>query len=309
MLYLKRHKAVRMKKTVFLLAIVSIFSCAENETPGEIDRDLNGNGLEVTNQKLKDKVTAIENIFYSIPSPRVTIDIIEEAGAVFDVQLTNDPQNLDKYTSKAERALNMGVYGADVNYCSAFNKTADVMMLLACTRSLGEELGLESIFDQTVIDRLNDNRENADSVQSIITNTFWEIESKLEEDDRAELAALIVIGGWIEGLNIACGQAKINIDNQKMIDRIAEQAIALDNVIELAKFYKIRGLVINELLESLEDLKVSFDKIEVVESAGTNSNSGDSIPTIGMKIERRMSVELLEEITVKVHNIREDIVN
>jgi hypothetical protein len=298
-----------MKKTVFLLAIVSVFSCAENETPGEIDRDLNGNGLEVTNQKLKDKVTAIENIFYSIPSPRVTIDIIEEAGAVFDVQLTNDPQNLDKYTSKAERALNMGVYGADVNYCSAFNKTADVMMLLACTRSLGEELGLESIFDQTVIDRLNDNRENADSVQSIITNTFWEIESKLEEDDRAELAALIVIGGWIEGLNIACGQAKINIDNQKMIDRIAEQAIALDNVIELAKFYKIRGLVINELLESLEDLKVSFDKIEVVESAGTNSNSGDSIPTIGMKIERRMSVELLEEITVKVHNIREDIVN
>ena len=309
MLYLKRHKAVRMKKTVLLLAIISIFSCAENETPGEIDRDLNGNGLEVTNQKLKDKVTAIENIFYSIPSPRVTIDIIEEAGAVFDVQLTNDPQNLDKYTSKAERALNMGVYGADVNYCSAFNKTADVMMLLACTRSLGEELGLESIFDQTVIDRLNDNRENADSVQSIITNTFWEIESKLEEDDRAELAALIVIGGWIEGLNIACGQAKINIDNQKMIDRIAEQAIALDNVIELAKFYKIRGLVINELLESLEDLKVSFDKIEVVESAGTNSNSGDSIPTIGMKIERRMSVELLEEITVKVHNIREDIVN
>jgi len=309
MLYLKRHKAVRMKKTVFILAIVSVFSCAENETPGEIDRDLNGNGLEVTNQKLKDKVTAIENIFYSIPSPRVTIDIIEEAGAVFDVQLTNDPQNLDKYTSKAERALNMGVYGADVNYCSAFNKTADVMMLLACTRSLGEELGLESIFDQTVIDRLNDNRENADSVQSIITNTFWEIESKLEEDDRAELAALIVIGGWIEGLNIACGQAKINIDNQKMIDRIAEQAIALDNVIELAKFYKIRGLVINELLESLEDLKVSFDKIEVVESAGTNSNSSDSIPTIGMKIERRMSVELLEEITVKVHNIREDIVN
>ena len=298
-----------MKKTVFILAIVSVFSCAENETPGEIDRDLNGNGLEVTNQKLKDKVTAIENIFYSIPSPRVTIDIIEEAGAVFDVQLTNDPQNLDKYTSKAERALNMGVYGADVNYCSAFNKTADVMMLLACTRSLGEELGLESIFDQTVIDRLNDNRENADSVQSIITNTFWEIESKLEEDDRAELAALIVIGGWIEGLNIACGQAKINIDNQKMIDRIAEQAIALDNVIELAKFYKIRGLVINELLESLEDLKVSFDKIEVVESAGTNSNSSDSIPTIGMKIERRMSVELLEEITVKVHNIREDIVN
>jgi len=309
MLYLKRHKAVRMKKTVFILAIVSVFSCAENETPGEIDRDLNGNGLEVTNQKLKDKVTAIENIFYSIPSPRVTIDIIEEAGAVFDVQLTNDPQNLDKYTSKAERALNMGVYGADVNYCSAFNKTADVMMLLACTRSLGEELGLESIFDQTVIDRLNDNRENADSVQSIITNTFWEIESKLEEDDRAELAALIVIGGWIEGLNIACGQAKINIDNQKMIDRIAEQAIALDNVIELAKFYKIRGLVINELLESLEDLKVSFDKIEVVESAGTNSNSSDSTPTIGMKIERRMSVELLEEITVKVHNIREDIVN
>ena len=298
-----------MKKLIFLLALTVFLGCADDENSDKIEhtQEHNGNNLS-DNATLKDKVTAIENIFYSIPSPRVTIDIIEEAGAVFDVQLTNDPQKLDDYTSKAERALNMGVYGADVNYCSAFNKTADVMMLLACTRSLGEELGLESIFDQTVVDRLNDNRDNADSVQAIITNTFWEIESKLEDDHRPELAALIVIGGWIEGLNIACGQAKINVENQKMIDRIAEQAVALDNVIGLANLYQTSSLTIKELLVSLRDLKQSFDKIKVTESPGEGGNVGDSVPTIGVKIERRMTLELLEEITLKVYNIREEVV-
>jgi len=298
-----------MKKLIFLLVVAAFVGCADGENSDTIEHphEHGGNNLS-DNATLKDKVTAIENIFYSIPSPRVTIDIIEEAGAVFDVQLTNDPQKLDDYTSKAERALNMGVYGADVNYCSAFNKTADVMMLLACTRSLGEELGLESIFDQTVVDRLNDNRDNADSVQAIITNTFWEIESKLEDDHRPELAALIVMGGWIEGLNIACGQAKINVENQKMIDRIAEQAVALDNVIGLANLYQTSSLTIKELLVSLEDLKQSFDKIKVTESPGEGGEEGDSVPTIGVKIERRMSPELLEEITLKVYNIREEVV-
>ena len=66
MLYLKRHKAVRMKKR-FSYLLPFPYLAGRNETPGEIDRDLNGNGLEVTNQKLKDKVTAIENIlFYTI---------------------------------------------------------------------------------------------------------------------------------------------------------------------------------------------------------------------------------------------------
>jgi len=298
-----------MKKLIFLLVVAAFVGCADGENSDTIEHPHEHDGNNLTdNATLKDKVTAIENIFYSIPSPRVTIDIIEEAGAVFDVQLTNDPQKLDDYTSKAERALNMGVYGADVNYCSAFNKTADVMMLLACTRSLGEELGLESIFDQTVVDRLNDNRDNADSVQAIITNTFWEIESKLEDDHRPELAALIVIGGWIEGLNIACGQAKINVENQKMIDRIAEQAVALDNVIGLANLYQTSSLTIKELLVSLEDLKQSFDKIKVTESPGEGGEEGDSVPTIGVKIERRMSPELLEEITLKVYNIREEVV-
>ena len=250
-----------MKKHFFLFFSLALLSCEDNENAEGVDQ-INGeqNVTIGTEDLLKQKVASIENIFYSIPSPTVTIEIIEEAGAVFDVQLTNNPQKLDDYTSKAERALNMGVYGADVNYCSAFNKTADVMMLLACTRSLGEELGLESIFNQTVIDRLNDNRDNADSVQAIITSTFWEIESKLEEDDRPELAALIVIGGWVEGLNIACGQAKLNANNEKMIGSIVDQSIALDNVIRLAKLYSSSSTTIKELLEASKTCKAHLLK-------------------------------------------------
>jgi len=297
-----------MKKTIFFLLAASLVACGETT----VTEPVVGPDKEVTppipdDPNLREKVDAIEKIFFAIPSPRETIDIIEDAGAVFDVQLTNDPNNVDSYTSKTERALNMGVYGADVNYCTAFNKTSDVMMLLACTRTLGDQLGLNSIFDQNVQDRLNDNRDDSDSVQSIITATFWEIESKLQDDGRPELAALIVIGGWIEGLYIACGQAKINMENQAMIDQIAEQQVALTNVIGLANQYEATNEKIKDILISLEELQGLYDKIEVTESAGSGGEN-DGIPTIGKKIERNLSNELLQEITVMVFKMRDGIV-
>jgi hypothetical protein len=299
-----------MKKFVFVLFTAALVSCGDKETSDKVI--IAPGPPEVPDgPELKEKVDAIEKIFYSIPSPRQTIDIITQAGAVFDVQLTNDPRKIDDYTEKTARALNMGVYGADVNYCSAFNKTADVMMLLACTRTLGDQLGLQSVFDQHVQDRLNDNRDNPDSVQTIITNTFWEIESKLQDDGRPELAALIVIGGWIEGMNIACGQAKINLENQQMIDRISEQDVALNNVLALAGKYQTTNEATNEaikeILVKLEDLKISFDKIEVTQSDGSGG-SINGVPVIGKKIERNLTPELLEEITVKVFNLRNIIV-
>jgi type III secretion system FlhB-like substrate exporter len=302
-----------MKKTIFFLFAASLVACGETTVTENVIEPENNITIPIPDDpNLRQKVDAIENIFYSIPSPRETIEIIEDAGAVFDVQLTNDPSKLDSYTSKTERALNMGVYGADVNYCTAFNKTSDVMMLLACTRTLGDQLGLASVFNQNVQDRLNDNRDDADSVQSIITATFWEIESKLQDDGRPELAALIVIGGWIEGLYIACGQAKINMENQAMIDQIAGQQVALNHIIGLAGQYQetsenATNEKIKDLLISLEELRGLYDKIEVTESAGSGGET-DGIPTIGKKIERNMSAELLQEITVMVFKMRDGIV-
>ncbi len=285
-----------------------LVGCGSEESTPNPTADLTTNPIDENDPELTEKVEAIENIFYSVPSPSVTMNILENAGAVFDIQLTNDPKALDRYTDKTSRALNMGVYGADVNYCSAFDKMSDVMILLACTRSLGDELGLGSVFDQEVMDRLEENRDIPDSVQSIITKTFWDIESKLRDDGRPELVAMIVIGGWVEGMNIACGQAKINANNEQMIDQIAGQAASLESVIGLANKYQASDPVMKDLLDKLNDLKTSFDKMEVVESAGAGGTDDEGIPTIGKKIERSLSPELLEEITVKVYNIREQII-
>ena len=50
-----------------------------------------------------------------------------------------------------------------------------------------------------------------------------------------------------------------------------------------------------------------FDKMEVVESAGSGGDV-NGVPTVGKKIERTLSPELLQEITVKVFNMRDDII-
>ena len=295
-----------MKKIIYLATALALVACGAEETT-----TLDPVSPKITpptdDPDLQEKVAAIEEIFYAIPKPMEIVTIIKDAGAIFDIQLTNDPNNVGSYTEKTERALNMGVYGADVNYCSAFEATNDVIYALSCAKSLGDELGLKSVFDQNIHDRIMDNAENADSVQAIITATFWEVESKLREDNKPELAAAIMIGGWVEGLNMACGQAKINLDNQAIIDRIAEQGVGLNKVIELANLYEGKNERLRNLLADLEDLKASFDKIEVNESAGSGGDS-NGVPTIGKKIERTLSPELLTEISAKVFKIRNDIV-
>lgn len=73
-----------MKKHFFLFFSLALLSCEDNENAEGVDQ-INGeqNVTIGTEDLLKQKVASIENIFYSIPSPTVTIEIIEEAGAVF----------------------------------------------------------------------------------------------------------------------------------------------------------------------------------------------------------------------------------
>lgn len=296
-----------MKKLVLLSAIaLAIYSCAEEQSNPVVVNPTSEQEKNITKDSTIGINEDVKHIIYAIPSPNETMEIIEAAGAFFDVQLTNDPTNKDNYTSKTEKALNLGVYGADINYCSAFGKSAEIILISPAAQSLSEQLGLSSIFSQDVYDRINENLEDPDSVQRIITDTYWNLESYLREEGRPELATLIALGGWLEGMYIACGQAKINDANKAIVQRIAEQKYSLANVIGMTECCPGNGRV-KELTLLLKDLKTSFDKIEEVNTASPTTEGKDGLVSIGGKIDLHLPPELLEEITVKVYNIREDI--
>ena len=201
---------------------------------------------------------------FSLPSPVETSLLIKKAGAGYNAALLNPTTNASKYNTDKQKALNLGVYGADLSYASIFEQDQTIMLYMNVSKKLAIGLDLLAAIDQSIIDRLEANHDNRDSVIRIISETFLNSNSTLQDDKRPETAALILAGGWIEGLYLATSLAD-KIDKKALIERIVEQKLSFGELIQLLESYS-QNKDIAEVLEALAPVKKAFDVIEIKRS-------------------------------------------
>jgi hypothetical protein len=53
-------------------------------------------------------------------------------------------KNADKYTTLKKQSLNLGIYGADLNYANVFEKSMEVQLFMESCRALVKKLDIES---------------------------------------------------------------------------------------------------------------------------------------------------------------------
>lgn len=294
---------LKIKTTVlFISSSIMLISC--NNQGGEGAED--GNITKI-NSELENRTENIENIFFNIPSPVETVNILKQAGATYEWNLPLDPKKLDGFTGIVNQALAMGIYGADLNYASVFNQSNDMYMFLSCAEKLGTDLGVGNVFSKEVTTRIEDNVDNKDSMQVIISETFWQIDNQLMDEGRENVSALIVAGGWLEGIYLATQLSVLNPNNKEIKQRIAEQKYSIENLLNLLKSYsEAKGL--KDIITAYEELKLLFDEIKESKVSEDNADQ-DGMPVIGQKIELQMSDDLLKKITQKIAEIRADITN
>ena len=122
------------------------------------------------------------------------------------------------------------------------------------------------------------------------------------------ISALIVVGGWVEGVYLSTQLARISPDNEVLKLRIAEQKYSLTNLIGLLHSYEDDDIS-QDILEELDELDTIFKKITEVKTMGENHKDENGVTIIGGNIKLGMNDEILEEITAKVVEIRTDIIN
>jgi hypothetical protein len=255
------------------------------------------------------KMASTQKVFYSIPSPLETSMFLKELGIGFDKSSLNPPENKDKYSTTSKKALNLGVYGANLGYVSIYDKTQEAMQYLKATESLANDLGLSHVFTVENIEKFESSLNNKDNMVSLISDTYLEIDIFLKENDREALSALTIAGGWIEGLFIATDieeKLRGKKNHEKMFDIILDQQTALDNLVLLTGSYQNND-ELTTLNKQLLDLKAIFDnvvvdidnEVKVDESTGTATIGGTSTSTATQKD--------LEAIGLKVKEIRNSI--
>ena len=246
---------------VFLISLLALFltACGSGKKPDE-QAFLNSLDSAKSGPTIDEEV--INSILQQIPSPLEISVLLKESGTKYNASMLNTPDNLPKYNSNYKKALNLGVFGTDLGYTNIYEQNQDGIKYLSSIKSLADGLNIGQFFDIETIGRLATNSKNLDSLLLITTQNFNSINHYLQTQSRANLSVLLLIGGWVEAMQITCQVAAKDMKNKELQEKIGEQKIILEQIVLLLSFYKDDANMAS-LLNDMNELKVAFDKINI----------------------------------------------
>ncbi|MEZ4923842.1 MAG: hypothetical protein R2780_11770 [Crocinitomicaceae bacterium] len=251
--------------------------------------------------------TAIGGKMFSIPSPIQMVTMIKSTDATFNETLLTDPESVANYTTEYKRAINMGVYGADLGYATIYENNTKAVSYLSSIEKLSDELGIAGAFDQDLLERFIENGNNQDSMLVIMSEGYREGDKFLKDNEEHDVATLILTGGWIEGMYFAAISYE-ETKNQEIANRIGEQKTGLKTIIDLLEDYNTDDFY-TTLINDLKDLKTEFDKIEFnytyVEPIHDEANKQTTIKSKSSVI---IDAPVLKSIIAKVKTIRNGLI-
>ena len=250
-----------MRKSISLLLVLITFACGPIKKSDEQAFLDSLDNLTLDAPMISDEVIA--DIIQQVPSPLEISYLLKDAGTQYDFNLLNTPTNVSNYNSNFDKALNLGIYGTDLGYANIYEENQDAILYLNSIKGLANDLSIGQFFDFGTIARLASNSKNLDSLLLITTQNFNNINGYLQENQRSNLSVLILTGGWLEALHITCQVAEKNTDNEKLIEKIGEQKIMLDNIKLMLGFYT-SDPYIADLHKSILKLEKAFAQIEII---------------------------------------------
>jgi hypothetical protein len=295
-------------KTIRLAAFCGIasliVSCTSGTKEGASDKSTSVDVDRLEKEKI---VKEAKKVMYSLPSPIETAMLIKRAGAEYNEELLNSVDNVSKYTTNRAKALNLGVYGANLSYSSIFDQTQTTMKYMSVSRKLADELGLTSSIDNKIITRLENNYNDRDSIIRIISETFMNSNSSLKEDNRPAVAAMVLCGGWIEGLYIATSLTE-SIEQKELIERILDQRLSFNEMEKLLESNSDNPDVV-KLIEDLAPLKTAFNSIVVKTSEITPVTDKESkVTTLKATSKLEITQEQFDKLKEEALKIRQNII-
>ena len=293
--------------TAFLIAGLMAAGCGSgNQEASEID--VNKDELNQDIKDLKNDLNSTKKIIFSLPSPLETAMLLKSAGATYDESLLNPVNNASKYTTNKKMALNLGIYTTDLSFASLYDQTQTSIEYMNASKEMADRLGILDVFNDSTLQRLEDNINNRDVIMDIISETFMSSTAYLKENNRAAVSTIILIGGWVEGLYISTELVnQTSFDNNKLVDRIADQKLTLEIVIKIIEKYSYHEDVAS-LLVSMKEIKEIYDKVEIRTSKNKAVEDSDGVTVLQSNSKISITPEIFDELSSKIKSIRKNFV-
>ena len=249
---------------LFLLPVLSLLiSCGNDSTIPE--GITNSNDSIALKQTISPSVVApnYEMVISDIPFPFEILDNLYSKNVPFNKKAMNDIENIENCNLYNSKAMNLGIYGADLAYAVTYEDFQSIGAYVKTIKRLADELNIPYAFDQTMMDKYSKFKDNKDSLTKVVYDSYNQVDKSLKNDERVGMAALVATGSWLEGLYISTKtfiDAPKTKDNASLYKVIYEQKQSLKIVIKLLDEYK-RDAYVSEVIEELNGITSEYNNI------------------------------------------------
>jgi hypothetical protein len=292
-----------------LFALVFIFSCKSPTRKSAEFVFPNADSIPVAEaEKLSDE--AIDDISKNISSPVEIANILQRMSVPFSTSYLASSIDASRISTSFEKALKLGVLGADLGYLNMYEKTGTTIDVLSSIKKLADGINVGQFFDFETIKRLSLNRSNLDSLLYISQNSYNQIDRYLREKGRGQLSALMISGVWIEGQYLATQILKQKPDTL-LRNRVGEQKVILNDLLLLLSPYCNSGPEFTTFCQNMQEMKEKYRDVRITYTVGDPimvEKDGGLVVTQTEQSRVEMTKEQLDAIIIISGNFRDKLI-
>ena len=300
-----RLKFITLREVIAVLSVTALLTAGcggGNET-----QKTDGTDTTSAVDSAQGALINVSGELFSIPSPIQTALLIKGSGAGYSKSILNPSTKSSQYSTNFSKAINLGIYGADLGYVTIYDQSQDAVGYLNAARKLSDGLGVSAAFDTKTIERFTKNLGNKDSMLSLVGVAYRASDAYLKTNDRSDVSGLVLAGGWIETLYFTTDIYKTK-SNDEIKRRIAEQKLSLQSLIKLLTPYYSQPEY-TKFIDGLHDLATVYDGVEFKYTfVKPVTDAKKKLTTINSTTDVTISAEQLEAISQKIKAIRSQIV-
>ncbi len=251
----------------FALSIVFV-SCNENAEDQKNQEQIEVIDTTITTGSIAASFDDDNEVTYNLPSALQIAYVFKKSGAGFMPSLLNDKANSTKYnTSNYKRAVNFGIYSADLSYCLFNKKYQESKEYLKACKDMGTYLGLNQAFESdNMAQRFDKNISNEDSLIKIVSNVQLKTDLMFEQNKQKHITVVAFAGAWTESIYIAIEVYKKD-KNKKVLASLLEQLLLSETIIKALKSHQNSEKEIPALISSIEKINSQFNAIAALKAS------------------------------------------
>ncbi|MBI9067681.1 MAG: hypothetical protein JEZ09_10345 [Salinivirgaceae bacterium] len=240
-------------KNLLLVILIGMFiiSCNNTNKPTK-DADA-FDDIEVEN-------TITTALDFPMPSAVEVVKLLNETGAGFIYDATNPPENVENYLSYKQKAINLGIYGADLSYTITYGKKNETAAYLDNFVQLIEDLEISNL-DKEFFLEVQNNLDEKDSLIIIVKKAIYDTHEYLKETNKDEIALFALSGSWVESLYLVGTTVKYAQNKKPLLDLLLSHKKDLNSIITLMESHK-DNKDFKDLYNQLNEINDLFTKIE-----------------------------------------------